>query len=259
MYFFSKAVWALLQPGHLLLLGLVAGWAMILCRATRRIGMWLGGTTTLVLVILALLPVGDWLMRPLENRFSGPAALEHVDGILVMGGGQNPTVSGDRERMALNDSGERMIESAALALRFPDAQMVFSGGNGPPGLTEADVARTVYAAMGLEPDAVIYDDHARNTWESAVNLAEFVAPQPGEVWLLVTSAFHMPRSVAVFRAAGWDIVPYPVDYRVTKQNGALFQVGLDSNLRTLNVALHEYLGLLAYRLMGRTDELFPAP
>lgn len=259
MYFFSKAVWALLQPAHLILLGLMAGWAMMLFRRTRRTGLWLGSAAILVLAVLALIPVGDWLMRPLENRFAAPVALDRIDGILVMGSGQNPRVSRDRDSIALNDSAERMIDSAALALRFPEARLVFSGGNVPAGMTEADVAWRVYDAMGLDPDAIIYDSRSRNTWESAVNLRSFVEPRPGEVWLLLTSAFHMPRSVAVFRAAGWDVVPYPVDFRVTREAGTLWDVGLDGNLRTLTIALHEYVGLVAYRVLGRTEDLFPAP
>ncbi|MDA0219363.1 MAG: YdcF family protein [Proteobacteria bacterium] len=259
MYFFSKAVWALLQPAHLIVFALMAGWTMVLFRRSRRAGLWLGSASILVLAVLALVPVGDWLMRPLENRFPAPAAVDRVDGILVMGGGQNPQVSHDRDSIALNDSAERMIDSAALALRFPEARLVFSGGNGPVGMTEADVAWRVYGAMGLDPDAIIYDSRSRNTWESAVNLRSFVTPRPGEVWLLLTSAFHMPRSVAVFRAEGWDIVPYPVDFRVTREADTLWDVGLDGNLRTLTIALHEYVGLLSYRLLGRTEELFPEP
>ncbi len=259
MFYLSKAVWDILQPGHLLLLALVGGWVMAACPGTRRLGLWLAGVTTAILVVLALLPVGDWLMRPLENRFPDPGPLARVDGIIVLGGGQDPYVSVDRDRIAVNDAGERMIEAAALSRAFPEAQIVFSGGNGPPGLTEADVAARAFAAMGLDPQRVIYENEARNTYESAIYLHRFITPEPGETWLLVTSAFHMPRSVAVFRAAGWDIVPYATDYRVTREGRGLFRTGLDGNLRTLNTALHEYVGLAAYRLMGRTQELFPAP
>lgn len=259
MFYLSKAVWVLLQPAHLLLLALVGGWVMAACRGTRRLGLALGGGATAMLVILALLPVGDWLMRPLENRFPVPGALTRVDGIIVLGGGQDAMVSFDRDRIALNDSAERLIDAGALARAWPDAVVVFSGGNGPPGLTEADVAWRVFLAMGVDPVRVIYENLARNTAESAVYLHRFIDPRPGEVWLLVTSAFHMPRSVAVFRAAGWDLVPYPSDFRLTGEGGSLLKTGLEGNLRVLNVALHEYAGLLAYRILGRTQELFPAP
>lgn len=254
-----RAVSILLQPGHLLVLGLTAGWVLAVVPATRRLGLWMSGVLVLVLVAIAVLPVGDWLLRPLENRFPRPTALSRVDGIIVLGGGQEAQVSRDRDRIALNDAGERLIEAGALARRFPDATLVFTGGNGPPGLTEADVSRKVFAAMGIDPDAAIYESRSRNTWDNAVFLRGVVEPRPGETWLLVTSASHMPRAVGVFRAAGWEVLPYPVDYHTTPVWGGISVPDFEAGLRGLTVALHEYFGLVGYRLMGRTQELFPAP
>ena len=254
----SHIIWTLLQPGHLLLLVFVGGWVMALFAGTRKLGLWFGGVATLALVILALFPVGTLLLRPLENRFPEPQLPVHVDGIIVLGGGQNMKVTQTRGHITLNDSGERMIEAVSLSRRFPDAQIVFTGGNGPNGLTEADVARIMFEELGLASDRVIFEDQAENTYDNAVLTFDALNPQPGEVWLLVTSAWHMPRSVGVFRKAGWAVIPYPVDFRTTPEGGGLFGVGLDGNLRGLSLALHEYLGLAAYRLMDRTDVLLPA-
>lgn len=259
MNFLSKAVWALLQPGHLLLLLFVAGWVLALFEGTRRLGLWCGGLATVTLVVIALLPVGAMLLRTLENRFPDPGPLAHVDGIIVLGGGQNAGVTVDRGRIALNDSSERLIEGAALIRRFPDARAVFTGGNGPPGLTEADMARRVLVLMGIDDSRVLFEDRSANTFDNAVFTRTLVDPQPGEVWVLVTSAFHMPRSVGTFRAAGWDVVPFPVDFRQKSQDSAVLAPGLLGNLRDLTTALHEVVGLVAYRLMGRTDALFPGP
>lgn len=259
MQFVSRAVWTLLQPGHLLLLLFVAGWVLALFEGTRRAGLWLGGLATVGLVVVALLPVGALLLRPLENRFPGPAAVERVDGIVILGGGQNAGVTADRGRVALNDNGERLIEGAALIRAHPEARAIFTGGNGIPGTTEADVARQVFAALGLEANRIVFEAEATNTWDNAVLTRVIADPQPGETWLLVTSGWHMPRAMASFRAAGWNIVPFPVDYRLPARGGAVLTPGLERNLRDLTIALHEYIGLLAYRLMGRTTELFPAP
>jgi len=259
MQFLSHAVWSLLQPGHLLLLLFVGGWVLALFEATRRIGLWLGGLATVLLVVVALLPVGAMLLRPLENRFPGPVALEKVDGIVILGGGQNARVTVDRGRIALNDNGERLIEGAALILTHPEAEAIFTGGNGIPGQTEADVARKVFEVLGLDTDRIHFEAEATNTYDNAVLTRVLADPQPGETWLLVTSSWHMPRAVACFRAAGWDIVPFPVDYRHPAEGGAVFTPGLDRNLRDLAIAMREYIGLAAYRMMGRTTELFPRP
>lgn len=259
MNFLSKAVWAVLQPAHLLLLLFVAGWVLAMFEGTRRLGLWLGGIATITLVLIAVLPVSAMLLRTLENRFPSPEPLAQVDGIIVLGGGQNARVTVDRGHVALNDSAERLIEAAALMRRFPQAQVVFTGGNGPPGLTEADMARRVLGEMGVDVERVIFEDRSRNTFENAVLTRALVEAAPGETWLLVTSAFHMPRAVAAFRAAGWTIVPYPVDYRQKSVASNVLAPGLLGNLKDLTTALHEYVGLVAYRLMGRTDTLFPQP
>jgi uncharacterized SAM-binding protein YcdF (DUF218 family) len=85
-------------------------------------------------------------------------------------------------------------------------------------------------------------------------------PQPGERWLLLTSAFHMPRAVAVFRAVGFPVEPYPVDWRTTGP-ADLFRPypSVSEGLRRTDVAVREWVGLLLYRLTGKTAELFPAP
>ena len=259
MHTLSNIIWTLLQPGHLLLLVFVGSWTMTLFSGTRKLGMWLGGIATLALVILALFPVGALLLRPLENRFPQPNLPDHVDGIIVLGGGQNMKVTQTRGHITLNGSGERMIEVFVLSRRFPDARIVFSGGNGPTGLTEADVARMTFEELELSLDRVGFEDQAANTYDNAVLTFDAMHPESGETWLLVTSAWHMPRSVGVFRKAGWEVIPYPVDFRTTPEGSGLFGIGLYGNLRGLTLALHEYLGLAAYRLMDRTDELFPAP
>lgn len=255
----SHIIWTLLQPGHLLLLLLVGGGVMTLFAGTRKLGLWFSGTATLTLVILALFPIGTLLLRPLENRFPEPQLFEHIDGIIVLGGGQNMKVTQARGHITFNGSGERMIEAVALSRRFPGARIVFTGGNGSSGLTEADVARMTFEELGLGPDRVVFEDQAANTYDNAIVTFDALNPEPGEIWLLVTSAWHMPRSVGVFRKAGWDVIPYPVDFRTAPEGTGLFGVGLDGNLRDFTLALHEYLGLAAYRLMDRTDVLFPGP
>jgi uncharacterized SAM-binding protein YcdF (DUF218 family) len=242
-----------------LLLMFVGGWVLALFEGTRRSGLWLGGTATLLLVIVALFPVGQLLLRPLENRFPEPELPAHVDGIIVLGGGQDGEVTASRDRVALNDSGERLIEAVALFRRYPDARRVFTGGNGPPGETESDVARRAFAAMGIDPASVTYEARSASTWDNAVLSRELVRPGSGETWLLVTSAWHMPRAVGCFRMAGWRLLAYPVDYRTSTVLRGPLASGLEGNLRDLDIAAHEYLGLLAYRLEGRIASLFPSP
>ena len=105
-----------------------------------------------------------------------------------------------------------------------------------------------------------FENRSRNTYENAIMTRALVRPKPGESWLLVTSAAHMPRSIGIFRHIGWDMTAYPVDYRTfgNSRDDKPTTEALDS-LRRLDVALHEWVGLAAYWAAGKTDTFFPAP
>jgi uncharacterized SAM-binding protein YcdF (DUF218 family) len=151
-----------------------------------------------------------------------------------------------------------MTEFVALARRYPDAKLVFSAGSAsvfPDQPPETDGAKLLFGELGIDPSRVIFEDRSRNTYENAVFSKALATPKPGEIWLLVTSASHMPRSVGVFRAAGWTVVPWPVAYKT----GGPYTVRFGGHFLHLDLALHEWIGLAAYRVLGRTNALFPAP
>ncbi|WP_431283242.1 YdcF family protein [Humitalea sp. 24SJ18S-53] len=260
-YVLSKILWFVLRPGTLALLFACIGLALMW--RGRRWGRWplLAGIGFFV-VILAT-PVAPWVVAPLENRFARPDPVPaHVDGIIVLGGAVDQNLTEARGIPALNGAAERMTEGAILARRFPDARLVFTGGQGSlvhGTLTEADVARGLWTALGVPQDHVIYEDEARNTFDNAVLTKRIVQPQPGQVWLLVTSASHMPRSVGVFRQAGWQVVPWPVNFRTGSSTAALYDAPFPERIGQFEAGLREWVGLAAYWLMGRTDALFPGP
>jgi len=260
-YIASKLFWFIARPGHiavlLLVIGLIATWR------GRRWGRWPILLGTLFFVMLIATPANQWLLLPLEDRFRRPdPPPAHVDGIIVLGGAVDQNIAEARGIPALNGAAERMTEAVALARRYPDARLIFSGGQGSlihGGTTEADVARTLWTAMGIPPERVIYEDEARNTWQNALLTRERAQPKPGEAWLLVTSASHMPRSVGVFRAVGWNVTPWPVNYRTGHSWSAWYDAPFPERLGQFEWALREWIGLTAYRLMGRTDAILPRP
>lgn len=216
-----------------------------------------------VLALVVLLPVGLWLHQPLEDRFARPAALpERVDGIIVLGGAQEQQVATARGVLALSRNGERLIEGLALAQRHPGARLVFSGRSGVlgGGGGSEQVVNEIFLELARFPmERVLQEDRSRNTWENALYTRELVQPGADEVWLLVTSAAHMPRSIGIFRRLGWPVVPWPVDYQSAGGWEWPSSLAAAARLDELDLATREWLGLLAYRLMGRTDALFPGP
>ena len=219
--------------------------------------------------IFLLLAVAGWtsfgalLLTPLEDRFPRPPAPEKVDGIVVLGGGLEGAINLARGGYELNSGGDRFVEAAILARRYPEARIVVSGGTGTlilAGEADADTALRLLTALGVAPERLVLENRSRNTHENAAFTREMVTPRPGETWLLVTSAFHMPRSVALFRKAGFPVLPWPVDYRTSGNEGiGLFRDNPQDAIQNTTVAIREWIGLAAYHLSGRIDELFPGP
>jgi len=250
-------------PSNILIsLGLIG----IVLMPTRhaRAGRRLAVTALLLLAIAGLSPLGNALILPLEERFPPwDSARGAPTGIISLGGALDTIVSEPRGEVALNEAAERMTAVAELARRYPDARIVFSGGSGRliyDGVTEASLAARLFESFGIARERVMLEDRSRDTDENARFTRELVQPKPGERWLLVTSAHHMPRSMGVFRAAGFPVEAFPVDYRTRGAADLLRPFSnVGDGLRRTDTAAREWVGLAAYRLTGRTNELFPAP
>jgi uncharacterized SAM-binding protein YcdF (DUF218 family) len=217
----------------------------------------------LALAVCLFLPVSAVLLRPLEDRFPMPVLTTPPTGIIVLGGSTDEAISGARDQVILESAAERLTQAVVLSRRFPTARLVFSGGSGrleKASLTESDVARRLWTELGVAPERMTFEDRSRDTWENANFTKALIQPKPGETWLLVTSASHMPRAVGIFRRIDFPVVPYPVDYRTAGTSGDFigFRRVADS-ARDLAVASHEWLGLLAYYLTGKSSALLPSP
>lgn len=262
-YHVSKIAWFFATPSNLLACLVLAGLVLIwMGRAT--IGFRLSAGAAAGLMLAGLSPLANALILPLEDRFPMPQTeAENVTGIIVLGGTYDAEVTNLRGQMALNESGERILALAELAARHPQARLIYSGGGStftPDSTPEATLVETTAPALGLDPARIEYERQSMNTYENAVFSKKIAQPRPGETWLLVTSAFHMPRSVGVFRQAGFEVVPYPVDFRTAGTRSLMRPFGfVGEGLRRTDIASKEWIGLVAYWLTGKTDALFPAP
>lgn len=255
----SKIVWALLAPGTLLLIALTL--AFLLHRRHPRTSGALNGLAVLGLAAPALMPMSYWIDGPLERRFPSPTLPERVDGIIVLGGALDTVTARITGQPELNDAAERITSFVELSRRYPQAKLVYTGGSGlvlHQDVPESDIAERLFAAVGLAPERIVFERTSRNTWENAVFSQRLVHPQPAERWLLVTSAWHMPRAVGCFRRIGWNVTPYPVDH-VGANASDWLGFNVDVQLHAVTLGMKEWVGLVSYHLMGRTSALFPAP
>jgi uncharacterized SAM-binding protein YcdF (DUF218 family) len=121
-------------------------------------------------------------------------------------------------------------------------------------MTEADTARLFFQQQGLDIRRITFENRSRNTYENVVFTKALVKPLPEQVWILVSSAQDMPRSVGIFRKQEWPVFPVPVAYKTGDQSDHL-----SDDLSAIDDNVHEWLGLVVYYLTGKTDALFPAP
>jgi len=260
--FVSKLFSALFTASNVLVVVALAGAIALLLR-WRRLGTVLVSTAALAFVLLGFGPVGSILTRPLEDRFPRPSAsMPEPTGIIVLGGIiGSPTLP--RGAISLTQDGERLSETAILAHRYPNARIVVSGGTygRPEEESEATIAKRFLTDLGVEESRIVTEWRSLSTAENAAFTRELIMPRPGERWVLVTSASHMPRAVGTFRHAGFPVIPYPVGYTTAGLSDDYWGIRLEvsTNLVRVDVAVHEWLGLIAYRLTGRIDELVPGP
>jgi uncharacterized SAM-binding protein YcdF (DUF218 family) len=260
-FLFGKFVWAVLQPGNLLMLCFLAGVLQFLLSRGRR-GKLLVGISLVGFLVLAVAPIGPAMLLALEERFPRPALPERIDGILVLGGAVDPAISRAYGETIFNGSVARVLGGITLARRHPEAKLALIGGEGgfiPVGLAEARATQSFVLEQGIASSRLVLEDRSRSTHENAVYAKDVLRPTPGETWVLVTSAYHMPRAVGSFEAAGWKVIPYSVDYKTDPITGLRPNFSLLDGLGASTLAGKEWAGLVGYRLMGWTRRLFPAP
>ncbi len=269
MFFYvAKVLWFLLQPSTLIAL-LIGYGSILIWTGWARWGRRFVSFGAILLLVAGLSPLGNALILPLEDRFPR-ADLDRPPppaGFIVLGGAEDRLVGAARNALALNESAERVAEAAMLANRFPDAKIAFSGGEAGVLYTagsEAEGAAALFTALGIARDRLILESAARDTYENAMLLKKELAQRgdlgAGKRWLLITSAYHMPRAMGAFRQAGFDVEAWPVDYRTRGRDDLTRPFDkVSEGLRRVDVAAREWAGLLAYWLTGRTDTLFPAP
>lgn len=258
----SAYFWEIADPARVVPALLVVGVALLWTRWARA-GRWIASVGAALVVLVATSPLVGIAVSSLEDRFPKPEALPtDVTGIVLLGGSVNRSLSALRGQPVTNHHADRLFIFAGLAHHFPNARLVFSGAGdeGASIPSETEVSAQVLEAMGVDLARIEFENRATNTAENATFSYELAAPRPGEVWLLVTSAWHMPRAVGSFRQAGWDVIPVPAGYM---RGGGSTSWAPTFNpvpgLIALSRASYEWFGLVAYRLLGRTDELFPAP
>lgn len=259
----SKILELFITPSNLLVVIGLLGVLLVIVRR-RRLGTALSAVSIVALAVIGWTPIGALALAPLENRFPVPDITTPPTGVIMLGGAVDIHLAGDRKMVTVNDAAERLTETAALAYRFPQARIFLSGGLGHigDGMTtpsESAVARQFLLQVGVAAGRIAMDEKSRTTCENAEQTAKALNAKDGETWLLVTSAWHMPRAVACFRSEGMAVVPYPVDFHTRlHERWPLINKRPEDGLENLDIAAHEWFGLIGYWLLGKTSQILPS-
>ena len=255
MFIAAKFLAFLTQPLAWVALLIVAAWLSLRWRP-KWVAGWLGSALALLL-LLGWQPLPDALLRQLESRYAplAPTAdLQGYTGVIVLGGAlEGAYVWTAPGQSALNDAAERMTEVLPLLRRQPNLKVLFTGGDGAlftQGMSEAERARQFFTPQGIAPDSLLFESASRTTYENALLSKNLPGVNTQQRWLLLTSAWHMPRAMATFEKLGWNVVAYPVDFR-SGNSTPWSEYQMNNGVQKWHTALHEWLGLLAYRLSGR--------
>src|SRR5262245_3499090 len=262
-FILSKTLGFFALPSNLVATLAALGIALMFTRFHRS-GRFLATVGVVLLLLAGLSPLGNILMYPLEERFPPWDASRCAPaGIVVLGGAISPDVSAAHDAPALTEAAERITAIAELARKYPAARIVYSGGNARLLLAEANEAEyalKLFESFGIVRERLVAEDRSRNTVQNAQFSKALAAPKPGERWLLVTSAYHMPRAIGIFRHVGFPVEAYPVDWRTRGRIDLVMPFdSLTGGLRRTDTAVREWVGLVAYRVTGRSSALFPAP
>jgi uncharacterized SAM-binding protein YcdF (DUF218 family) len=260
-FFLSKLIWLLISPDSLLLILILVA-LVFLYLGKQQLAKKTLSIVSGLLIIIAFFPVGEWLLYPLESHFqTTPTLPDKITGIIALSGAEDAELSHIWQQVELGSAAERDLTFLSLAQQYPKAKLVFTGGTGSLTKQEykgADVAKKLFEQLGANTIEMIFERESRNTYESAIYSKKIVKPEKGENWILITTGWHMPRSVGIFCKAEWPVIPYPVDHQTNKDNLLRISFNLSNNLQTLKIAIKEWLGLFAYYLSGKTISFLPS-
>lgn len=216
-----------------------------------------------IIFLIGFTNLSYWVLLPLESRmdsFRNQTDQGPYNGIIVLGGSERLSQSTATGQATLNHAGERLIEAAALARKFPNLPIIHTGGTRPDsnGYSENDVARLFFTQAGIDLSRIRFETKSYNTHKNAVESKTLIKNDEPDKWFLVTSAFHMPRSVGAFQHADINIQPYPVDYKTNLNFGGFLNFNFSENFQRFDLAIHEYVGLLSYYITNRSNALFPS-
>ena len=257
-FYLSKVLWLIINPFNILIfLFFLTIFFSILKK--NKLTYFLLSFSLIFLVSFGIFPVGKYLIYKLEKNYHNSIILpDKVDGILILGGATNPFLSNEFNQINLSGSAERLVESITLIKKYTDAKIIFAGGSGDinhPKMDHARIAKQFFIQIGLDTNKMIFENKSRNTYENILFSKHIAKPKKNEKWIVITSAFHMNRAIFIGEKIDWALTPYAVDFTQPKIIKFTPNIKILKNFNAMQSGSHEWIGLMAYYLLGRTSRI----
>jgi len=252
-FWLSKLAWLFIAPDSVLIIIFVFGLIFML-KGKLRLAKSIFILLFVIFITIGFFPVGEWVLYPLEKQYPHNPKLENIDGIIVLGGAEDAVRSDLWKQPVVGSAAERFFAAIYLAKQYPEARMIYTSGSGSlvdQELKGADAARQLFVQQGLDVSKIIFERQSRNTWENAVLSKKLAKPEEGENWVLITTAWHMPRSMGIFCKVGWQVTPYPVDFVSIYNKLIRLDWNFSYHLNNLKFGMKEWIGLAAYQFTGK--------
>jgi Uncharacterized conserved protein, COG1434 len=234
MFFLKKLIaYFILPPGLL-----VIAFAVLGILTKRKLAKFIAFSFALFVYLLSIEPIKDVLYKPLEEAYPVPSKPEG-DARVILGGGSYST------GILKEDSTKRLLMGFVLH-KQTNLPIILSGGASIGALPEAEVMKGLLLTLGVDKGKIYTDVNSKDTEENAQEVKKLCERLGCKKIILVTSAYHMRRAVLSFQRAGFEVVPYPTDFKRD------MRYNLYSLLPKMGVfadsykALREYLGLVWY-------------
>ena len=255
----SKILWNFFNPINIILFaflfGLIFRWIKL-----NQLSKTMFILSFLLFFISGIISTGSYLTFLLEKKYHDKLDFpDNIEGIIILGGATNPYLSKEYDQIIVNGSAERLIESTFLIKKYPNAKIYFAGGSGSlnfPNLSHSTIAKKFYENYNINTENFFFDYKSRNTYENILYAKEKFNPKKNENWIVITSAFHLNRAISIGEKLDWKLLPYGTDYRVPKKFKWKISLDFIDNLSNFKFASHEWTGLIAYYMMGRSSKIY---
>lgn len=257
-FYLSKILWEIFNPLNTIVILFIFSFVSSIINL-NLISKFLKILGLLFFIIFGILPTGSYLNYILEKDFFYNNELSSdIKGMVILSGATNPYLTKEHQKVSLGGSVERLTESIQIIKNNPSIKIIFSGGPAyinHPNLNDSDSAKIFFSQMGVDISKIIFEDNSRNTYENILFSKEIAKPKIDEKWIVITSASHMRRTINVSNKLNWKLIPYPTDFNVGKKFKFNISYNFLQNFNHSNKAVHEWVGLVYYYLLGKTNQI----